>query len=486
MKHRNKFSLLFCLLISLLQLSPSILKAVPCDHLLNFAGFNSYIDCGPAIALHPETGVTVEAWIYPFDASLNQKIAGNIDPFTNSGYELAIDSNKLYCEIKDTSGLLTFFRAGQINSNEWTHVAFSFLVNGTMKGYINGNEVFSTSVGSTPIGNTGTTNFIIGSAPWDQTYFNFYGNIDEVKVFNVQLPITAIREDMRLSFTGPTQHLIGYWKFSEGSGNSTADFSGMNNNGTLSGSTLPAWVYTDGPYGIGSSELKVISCCSTFNFDPATIRLDVNVGSLTGSDTVVATFIQCEPGGTQPSGSVDYVYGYWVLDHYGNPNPFTGTFDFNLGAGIISSQDESNPSNLKLYLRNANDVGNWGIWSSATSASSLNGTIHFNAASLSQQYVIGTTGNSPLNTSSLTTNLNGFELSPNPVQNQLNITFSGSEKTAVQLEILDETGRIVLNVSSASLNSERVTLDLNQLQAGMYFMRMNDGENLTLQKFIKN
>lgn len=128
--------------VLLLAFLPLFSSGTSCDNMLNFPGFNSYVDCGPAIALNPESGITVQAWIYTLDASFNQKIAGNIDPFTNSGYELAIDSNMLYCEIKDTSGVLTFFRAGQINANEWTHVAFSYKVNGTMKGYISGTKLY--------------------------------------------------------------------------------------------------------------------------------------------------------------------------------------------------------------------------------------------------------------------------------------------------------------------------------------------------------
>ena len=37
----------------------------------------------------------------------------------------------------------------------------------------------------------------------------------------------------------------------------------------------------------------------------------------------------------------------------------------------------------------------------------------------------------------------------------------------------------------ASLNSERVTLDLNQLRSRNVFYAMNDGENLTLQSSSK-
>ena len=62
--------------VLLLAFLPLFSSGTSCDNMLNFPGFNSYVDCGPAIALNPESGITVQAWIYTLDASFNQKIAG--------------------------------------------------------------------------------------------------------------------------------------------------------------------------------------------------------------------------------------------------------------------------------------------------------------------------------------------------------------------------------------------------------------------------
>lgn len=469
--------------VLLLAFLPLFSSGTSCDNMLNFPGFNSYVNCGPAIALNPESGITVQAWIYTLDASFNQKIAGNIDPFTNSGYELAIDSNMLYCEIKDTSGVLTFFRAGQINANEWTHVAFSYKVNGTMKGYINGNEIISIPVSSTPIGNTGTTNFIIGSAPWDQNYFNFNGNIDEVKIFSSQISIDQIREEMRMIYSGTLPGLIGYWKFAEGSGTTTADLSGQNNNGTLYGLNTPTWTASDGPYGSGFSELQIISCCNFYNFDPANLRLDIDITNLTGTDTLVVSYIQCDPGGSVPSGSTDYVFGYWVLDKYGSPGVFNGRFDFTLGSGMISPQDEATPGNLKLYTRNPNATGTWTIWNSASTASSSSGLIQFAGASLNQQIVIGTTGNSPLEINSIPPALD-FSLSPNPVNQFLNLQLDWNGSEPLEVQIYNSYGQQVHHGHFLYASASPVKLNCTEFSSGIYTILILSKNGKGIRKFI--
>jgi len=77
------------------------------------------------------------------------------------------------------------------------------------------------------------------SANSSKTYYIFYSNSTEVNGKNY----------------GNFSSLVGWWRFDEGSGNTTKDYSGLENNGTLldsnttnaDGNTPPTWV--DGMYG---------------------------------------------------------------------------------------------------------------------------------------------------------------------------------------------------------------------------------------------
>lgn len=455
----------FYLILPLLPLA-LFAHSTTCDYALSFAGFNSYVSCGQAPSLHPESGLTVEAWIYTNDASQNQKIAGNIDPFTFSGYELAIDSGKLYCEVKDTIGVLNAFRAGSINSLEWTHVAFTFLVGGTMKGFINGIEVISMPVSATPIGNTGTTDFIMGAAPWDQNFFVFNGLIDEVRVFNTERPVDSIRKNMRIDISPLTSGLIGYWRFAEGVGTGTSDLSLSANNGTLAGSIAPAWTGAEGPYGNGVSNLQIATCCNPYFFTDAGFHMDVT--SLSVTDTFVVSYIRCDPGGLQPTGSNAYAFGYWVIDRYGPAAPFSANYTFIVPPLSISTGDQAMPTNIKLYHRLSNSTSAWLNLASAVSASSATGEILFNAITNTGMFSIGTTGNSPLAISGSLDFLNELSPYPNPANDVVKICTSQPFKIDV-IRIFAFDGRLVFE--QRIRNQSEISIDVHNLTAGSYLIR---------------
>src|SRR5262249_2368120 len=85
-----------------------------------------------------------------------------------------------------------------------------------------------------------------------------------------------IRQDMNSLLTGSEARLVGYWRFDEGDGTTTADLSGHGGTGTLTSTNpgqLPGWV----PSGAGittSTEVAPLSSrLLTFSeaIDPATV-----------------------------------------------------------------------------------------------------------------------------------------------------------------------------------------------------------------------
>jgi hypothetical protein len=76
-----------------------------------------------------------------------------------------------------------------------------------------------------------------------------------------------------------------------------------------------------------------------------------------------------------------------------------------------------------------------------------------------------------------------FSMTPNPVQDQLLIS-SLDGKQITQIEILDLTGRKVMNLFLNGAASQQV-IDLQSLELGAYLLRVN-GITSNTKTFIKN
>lgn len=457
------------------------LAAQSCDYAASFPGFNSYVDCGPGANFHAEGALTVEAWINLPNTQTNQKIAGNIDPFTNSGFELGIQNGGLYCEVKDTLGLHAF-TAPTVPAGVWTHVAFTYRVGGRFRGYVNGVMVMDTTATNQLIGDNGTTNFRIGAAPWDPNYFVANGLIDEVRVYDVERSITQLRQDMRMILTGPAAGLIGYWRFSEGTGTTVADRSGANHPGTFSGVTLPSWQVSDGPYGVGTYYLQAGNgTTGTLNFTAPGLAITSNMTPV--SDTFVVSKITCAPGGTQPTGSTTFNNGYWIVDRFGSTTTLTTELTFTLPAGTVSATDSATPSNLRLYYRDRFSTGSWTNSAFAGSASVSNGTISFPFISQYGQFMIGTNSNSTLNVAPLDPSAVSFSIYPNPAAANCKFIFPEIRTVSAMITIMDATGRVVAELPLSATDRE-VSVDVASLAPGTYWVMLNHNKTQTQRLVI--
>lgn len=120
--------------------------------------------------------------------------------------------------------------------NTWIFVSFTY-DGTTLKIYKNGQLKNQKSVpGPLPSGTSITT---IGTEENYGFTYCFDGNIDEVSLWNVSLTQSQIQDMMCNGLVGSESGLMGYWKFNEGTGTTTSDYSGNGNNGTLIGP--PTW-----------------------------------------------------------------------------------------------------------------------------------------------------------------------------------------------------------------------------------------------------
>jgi hypothetical protein len=80
----------------------------------------------------------------------------------------------------------------------------------------------------------------------------------------------------------------------------------------------------------------------------------------------------------------------------------------------------------------------------------------------------------------------GFRLYPNPANDAVTVKFTLTGKADISVSILDMSGRRLMQEQSAlSAGEQTITLDIDDLPSGAYFIELSDGENQSQQRFIK-
>ena len=232
---------------------------------LEFDGINDYVDCGNDPSLTEFNELTIEVWVWLQNSYPDQKIVNKLQGWATNYYIFGVGSGTFYCEIV-AGGHTLYFSTGTVPSQQWTHLALTFLKgnggnNGAFYGYINGEIVFSYDYvvdAAISAGNPAYP-FRIGCASWDNNYFHVDGIIDEVRIWNIERTSLEIRnfKDTRLDGTEPG--LVAYYPMNAGSGTVLGDYSSNSNTGTLLDGGIvghgPVWTYDSfRPAGDGSIE----------------------------------------------------------------------------------------------------------------------------------------------------------------------------------------------------------------------------------------
>jgi len=78
--------------------------------------------------------------------------------------------------------------------------------------------------------------------------------------------------------------------------------------------------------------------------------------------------------------------------------------------------------------------------------------------------------------------------SPNPFYNTTNISFYLNKSEKISLEILDNSGRIIMNVENSKLSSgnHNYDVDMGNFESGLYFYRLSTSEISITKKMILN
>jgi hypothetical protein len=81
-------------------------------------------------------------------------------------------------------------------------------------------------------------------------------------------------------------------------------------------------------------------------------------------------------------------------------------------------------------------------------------------------------------------NLNIF---PNPVSDELNISFISEMKSELEIHIINVLGQLITTITTGKNynNENKISIPTDNLQSGIYLIRINTEENYITRKFIK-
>jgi len=73
---------------------------------------------------------------------------------------------------------------------------------------------------------------------------------------------------------------------------------------------------------------------------------------------------------------------------------------------------------------------------------------------------------------------------PNPAQNKINLEFTGTYPQKMSVEIIDNTGKILMRKMLEPLGVQQ--LSIATLPKGLYHVRCSDGNQYWIKQFTKN
>jgi len=206
---------------------------------LGFDGATQYVSVPYDSHLNLSSGFTVEAWIKPFSLSSGSiYVLSNRDASGTGGYGLGRNGGNL---LFSAFGVKDYITTGKyLNPKTWHHVALILDASYDANFYVDG--VYAETVTGTAPVSSSATGLWFGDSP-SGVFDGWKGNIDEVRIWNYERTAGDIADDMSRVLEGREFGLLGYWRFNEGQGTTTADLSPNVNDGTLQpGADPPDWI----------------------------------------------------------------------------------------------------------------------------------------------------------------------------------------------------------------------------------------------------
>ncbi len=211
----------------------------PTGNALSLNGIDQFVEIdSPLSPMVSDGEMTISGWVYVRKFATDtypQARQPIISKGGTGGYEYALyvyDSGDVGLSLWNSGGgpIAEPFSTGvKIDLNRWHHVAGTANADGTARVYLDG-ELVAESPPLTAAFRSGFYPVQIG-ARGDGQYLDAL--IEDVQIWNVERTPEQIRQDFNGQTTGSEAGLIGYWRFSQSSGETVFDSSSGGNNGLL-------------------------------------------------------------------------------------------------------------------------------------------------------------------------------------------------------------------------------------------------------------
>ncbi|MBT3937780.1 MAG: T9SS type A sorting domain-containing protein, partial [Candidatus Marinimicrobia bacterium] len=190
--------------------------------------------------LSPSTLITLMSWSKPLQNKDGQMIAtkgSHVNLYNRTYQMMGPQNNGLWVSSLHIDGLGEQYLSSQqiANLNQWTHTCLTYdstVIKYYINGILNDSVIISGNVYQT------SNPLYFGDQLFYATSdYKFYGNIDDIQIWNTALSQNEIQNYMSCPPTGNEQGLVGYWNFETGSGTTVYDQTSNGNNGTINGAT---------------------------------------------------------------------------------------------------------------------------------------------------------------------------------------------------------------------------------------------------------
>lgn len=303
---------------------------------------------------------TVEMWVKP-------EVTGTDQVFMVYGIDrilLGLNADGHFYATHNSNGTPVSITGTGVSAqaDTWYHVALSAKNGAQLILYVNGTPVGSAAIAATYI----SSDYWYPGTNYAETKM-FTGQLDEFRIWGKVRTESEIRNTLYSEVSGAEVDLLGYWQFNEGSGTTAADVLGFNaldvRDATWVASTTPFGTATVSASGVQSGSANVGGATLTFN-TPFENPVDVFFNEITSDPNVL------------PDGFTSSIGGkYFVIDLVGTPGTFSLDLTLTFGSGVITAENESNPSLLKLFRRSSGSGGAWTEIASASSAVASTGAV---------------------------------------------------------------------------------------------------------------
>ena len=260
------------------------------NNALRFNGSNNIlVSTAPTVPVG-NSNYTIEAWVKPNTISGANGIVGwgnwgtvnQVNAFRFNGATSMVNywwGNDLTVSVPN------------VLDGNWHHVAATY--NGTTRsiyfdGVLRGSD--------NPAGHNvpAANNMVIAeTAPMFNEYFD--GSLDEMRIWNVARTLAQIQASMNSTVPANSAGLAAYYKMDEGTGTTTADYTGNNNNGSFVGS--PVWIIPSTAPIPGGCQGTPITFTITVNPTP-TVNPVANQVVCNNAPTTAINFTSPTTGGT--------------------------------------------------------------------------------------------------------------------------------------------------------------------------------------------